>query len=191
MSVCSLSGPTVLTRSSRRATTLKNVSSSSCGAHDLVLARLPLPPLTLHPTQTPPQDILLFRSPPGAPHHPASGVSRLGGARQEWTRSRRTSRKLLAIHEQCALSNVDGSESESLLKKNAPKMPRTIQRGGLRCSMPHCTTVLLLGSRSVSHLTSQSYLLRSLCLLPQSSLAMASVSIELQIHTSNTNVIFQ
>ena len=177
-SVCSLSGPTVLTRSSRRATTLKNVSSSSCGAHDLVLA-LPLPPLTLYPTQTPPQDIPLFRSPLGAPHPPASGVCRLGGARQEWMRSRRTSRKLPAIHEQCALLNVDGSESESLLKKNASKMPRTVQRSGLRCSMPHCTMVLLLGSRSVSHLTSQSHLLRPLFLLPQSSLAMASVSIEL------------
>jgi hypothetical protein len=162
----SSSGPTVLTRSSRRATTLRNVSSSSCGAHDLDLAQLPLPPLTLHPTQTPPQDIPLSRLPLGAPQPPASGVCRLGGARQEWTRTRRTSRKLWlklpAIHEQCALLNVDGSESESLSRKNASQTPgmrlslSTLQRSGLRCSTPHCTTVLLLGFRSVSRLTSHS-----------------------------------
>jgi hypothetical protein len=164
MSVCSSSGPTDPTRSSRRATTLRNVSSSSCGAHDRVLAPL-LPPLTLHPTQTLPPDILLFPSTLGAPQPPASGVCRLGGTRQERTRSR-TSRKLWpklpASHEQCALLNVDGTENESLSKKNASQMLgtrlslSTLRRSGLRCSTPHCTTVFLLGFRSVSRLASRS-----------------------------------
>jgi hypothetical protein len=164
MSVCSSSGPTDPTRSSRRATTLRNVSSSSCGAHDLVLAHL-LRLLTLHHTQTPPQAIPSFRSTLGAPQPPASGVSRLGGTPQERTRSR-TSRKLWlmlpASREQYALLNVDGTESGSLSKKSAYQMLgtrlslRTLQRSGLRCSTPHCTTVLPLGFHSVSRLASHS-----------------------------------
>src|SRR6266576_5922056 len=112
MSGCSSSGPTDRTRSSRRATTLKNVSSSSCGAHDPDLAQLPLPLLTLHLTQTPPQHILSSQPSLGAPQLPANGVCHLGGAHQERTRSKRTSRKLClklpASHELCAPLNVDG-----------------------------------------------------------------------------------
>src|SRR6266403_150995 len=113
---CSASGPTGRTRSSRRATTLKNVSSSSCGAHDLDLAQPPLPLLILHPTQTPPRVIPSSQSPPGALQPPASGVCHLGGAHQERMRSMGTSRKrwlkLPASHGLCALVNVDGTESE-------------------------------------------------------------------------------
>jgi hypothetical protein len=164
MSGCSLSGPTDRTRSFRRATTLKNVSSSSCGVHDLDLAQLPLPLLTLRLTQTPRQRIPSSQSPLGAPQPPASVVCHLGGLHQEGTPSRGMSRKLWlkfpVSHKLCALLNVDGTESESLSMKISSQMLRmrlsssTLQRSGPRCYTPHSTTVLPPGFHSVSPLTS-------------------------------------
>ena len=164
MSACLLSGPTGRTRSSRHATTLKSVSSNSCGAHDLDLAELPLPPLTLRPTQTPPQHIPSSQSPLGVPQPPASGAYHLGGTHQGRTRSRRTSRKLClklpTSHELCAPSNVDGTESE-LSKRIGFQMLKmrlsssSPQRSGLRCSTPHSTMVLPPRFHSVGPLASR------------------------------------
>src|SRR5579863_7755433 len=91
----SSSGLTARTRSSRRATTLKNVSSSSYGAHVLALV-LPLPPpLIPHHTQIQPQRIPLSDLILGVPQPPVSGVCRLGGVHQAQTLQKRTLRKPL------------------------------------------------------------------------------------------------